>query len=56
MNSEEPMEVDFLIKAFRSSSEEILDSFNGLKVNEEFRDFYGEKLEKYIGEKEKIVL
>lgn len=50
LDSEEPVEIDFLIKVFKESSEEVLRSFDGLKVCNDLKYFYEEKLEKYEGE------
>ncbi len=38
------MEVDYLLKAFQKSSESVLMSFNGLRVNEELKEQYSAKL------------
>lgn len=50
------MEVDYLLKAFQKSSESVLMSFNGLRVNEELKEQYSAKLQKYMSEKERMIL
>ena len=50
------MQVDYLIKAFKDSGENVLGSFKLLKVNEELRELYYAKLEKHISEKQRLIM
>lgn len=50
------MQVDYLIKAFKGSGESVLGSFKLLKVNEELRELYYGKLQRYISEKERLIM
>jgi hypothetical protein len=56
LNDEKPFEVDYLINAFKDSHELIFKSFNNLTICPELKKAYSDKLEKYINEKEKMIL
>ena len=54
--SEEPHELDALIKIFSSSNQAVYSSFTTLTTNPSLREKYLQKIEKYINNKEKVII
>lgn len=56
LNDEKPFPMDYLLAAFRDSSQQVIASFSALSASPSLHQQYQAKLEQYVSDKEQMIL